>query len=33
MCEERTVIGKVLSGRGFDVGNPAGYRGAHEWLG
>lgn len=32
MCEERTVIGKVLSGRGFDVGNPVGYRGAHEWL-
>jgi UTP--glucose-1-phosphate uridylyltransferase len=33
MCEEKRVIGKVLSGRGFDVGNPAGYRGAHEWLG
>jgi UTP--glucose-1-phosphate uridylyltransferase len=33
MCEERTVIGKVLSGRGFDVGNPVGYRGAREGLG
>lgn len=31
MCEERRVIGKVLGGRGFDVGNPVGYRAAQEW--
>ena len=30
MCRERTVIGKVLEGTGFDVGNPTGYRAANE---
>ncbi len=25
MCQERKVIGKVLEGTGFDVGNPIGY--------
>jgi UTP--glucose-1-phosphate uridylyltransferase len=30
MCEERKVIGKVLKGKGFDVGNPMGYRAANE---
>ena len=30
ISRERTVIGKVLDGRGFDVGNPMGYRAAKE---
>lgn len=30
MCEERKVIGKILEGKGFDVGNPIGYRAANE---
>jgi len=30
MCEERKVIGKILKGKGFDVGNPIGYRAANE---
>ncbi len=30
MCEERKVIGKILNGKGFDVGNPIGYRTAKE---
>ena len=33
ICEERGVIGKVLEGKGFDVGNPVGYQGAHEFAG
>ena len=28
MCEEKTVIGKILKGAGFDAGNPTGYRAA-----
>lgn len=30
MCRERRVIGKVLEGTGFDVGNLIGYRAANE---
>jgi UTP--glucose-1-phosphate uridylyltransferase len=30
ICQERKVIGKVLEGTGFDVGNPIGYRAANE---
>lgn len=30
MCREGQVIGKVLEGTGFDVGNPIGYRAANE---
>ncbi len=30
MCEERKVIGKILKGKGFDVGNSIGYRAANE---
>jgi UTP--glucose-1-phosphate uridylyltransferase len=33
MTHERPVIGKVLAGRAFDVGNPLGYRAAKEHLG
>jgi UTP--glucose-1-phosphate uridylyltransferase len=32
MCQERKVIGKVLEGTGFDVGNPIGYGAAHEQI-
>jgi len=32
MTHERPVIGKVLAGRAFDVGNPLGYRAAKEHL-
>jgi len=32
ISQERTVIGKILEGRGFDVGNPIGYRAAREEL-
>ena len=32
MCEEREVIGKILKGKGFDAGNPVGYRAANEEL-
>jgi UTP--glucose-1-phosphate uridylyltransferase len=28
LCVERKVVGKVLQGRGFDVGNPIGYQAA-----
>lgn len=30
MCDERKVIGKILEGTGFDLGNPMGYRAAKE---
>jgi len=30
MCQEGKVIGKVLEGTGFDVGNPIGYRAANK---
>jgi UTP--glucose-1-phosphate uridylyltransferase len=30
LCKERKVIGKILLGTGFDVGNPSGYRAAKE---
>jgi UTP--glucose-1-phosphate uridylyltransferase len=30
MCEEKTVIGKILEGAGFDAGNPTGYHAARE---
>jgi len=32
ICEEREVMGKVLEGRGFDVGNPVGYRAAQRFA-
>jgi len=28
LCAEREVLGKILEGRGFDVGNPLGYKAA-----
>lgn len=28
LCEERDVLGKIFKGRGFDVGNPMGYKAA-----
>lgn len=28
LCAERDVLGKILAGKGFDVGNPAGYQAA-----
>jgi len=28
LCAEREVLGKILEGKGFDVGNPAGYQAA-----
>ena len=30
LCKERKVMGKILEGAGFDVGNPIGYRAAKE---
>lgn len=33
MCEERKVMGKILQGTGFDLGNPMGYRAAKEKIG
>jgi UTP--glucose-1-phosphate uridylyltransferase len=30
MCQERKVLGKILEGTGFDVGNPIGYSAAHD---
>ncbi|MGD9076853.1 MAG: sugar phosphate nucleotidyltransferase [Desulfobacteraceae bacterium] len=33
LCKERKVIGKILKGTGFDVGNPTGYRAAKEKFG
>ncbi len=32
LCTERKVIGKVLEGRGFDVGNPVGYEAARAYA-
>ena len=28
LCTERAVFGRILDGRGFDVGNPVGYEAA-----
>ncbi len=33
LCMERKVMGKILEGTGFDVGNPIGYRAAKEKFG
>jgi UTP--glucose-1-phosphate uridylyltransferase len=30
LCKERKVMGKILKGTGFDVGNPIGYRAAKD---
>jgi UTP--glucose-1-phosphate uridylyltransferase len=32
LCEEREVLGKILEGRGFDVGNPVGYQNADAFM-
>jgi UTP--glucose-1-phosphate uridylyltransferase len=32
LCTEREVFGKVLQGRGFDMGNPRGYQAAEAFL-
>jgi len=32
LCKERKVLGKILEGRGFDVGNPLGYQAAQEFA-
>lgn len=32
ICEEREVLGKILDGRGFDVGNPLGYKAAEAFA-
>jgi UTP--glucose-1-phosphate uridylyltransferase len=32
LCTEREVFGKVLQGRGFDVGNPVGYQNADAFM-
>lgn len=32
LCKERRVLGKVLEGNGFDVGNPAGYHAAERFA-
>lgn len=32
LCAEREVMGKVLEGRGFDVGNPVGYQAADAFV-
>jgi UTP-glucose-1-phosphate uridylyltransferase len=32
LCTEREVLGKVLQGRGFDVGNPVGYQTADAFM-
>jgi UTP--glucose-1-phosphate uridylyltransferase len=32
LCKERKVMGKILEGAGFDVGNPIGYHAAIETL-
>lgn len=32
LCRERRVMGKMLQGTGFDVGNPIGYRAAESFL-
>ena len=31
-CEEKEVLGKILEGRGFDVGNPRGYAAAEDYA-
>jgi len=32
LCTEREVVGKVLIGRGFDVGNPVGFQAAEAFV-
>jgi UTP--glucose-1-phosphate uridylyltransferase len=32
LCTERKVLGKILQGRGFDVGNPLGYEAAQAYA-
>jgi UTP-glucose-1-phosphate uridylyltransferase len=32
LCAEREVLGKILEGRGFDVGNPVGYAAAQAFA-
>jgi UTP--glucose-1-phosphate uridylyltransferase len=32
ICKEKKVLGKILDGRGFDVGNPAGYEAAEAFV-
>lgn len=32
MCKERKVIGKILEGKAFDVGNPTGYHAANNHV-
>jgi UTP--glucose-1-phosphate uridylyltransferase len=32
LCKERKVMGKILEGTGFDVGNPIGYRAAKKFV-
>src|SRR4030042_5038867 len=32
LCAERKVVGKILEGRGFDVGNPLGYAAAQAFA-
>ena len=32
LCQEGRVVGKILQGKGFDLGNRGGYEAAREWL-
>jgi len=32
LCEEREVLGKILEGKGFDVGNPVGFQSAEAFA-
>lgn len=32
LCKEKKVMGKILEGTGFDVGNPPGYRAAEKFV-
>ncbi len=32
ICEHKGAVGKILEGRGFDVGNPLGYQAAEAFL-
>ena len=32
LCREKEVVGKILEGRGFDVGNPLGYQAAEAFT-
>ncbi len=32
LCTEREIAGKILKGRGFDVGNPVGYEAAKAYA-